>query len=113
MFVTQLQLATTVGVLSDAEAAVFVAVQGMRQLTKVDDTNLQFGNIYTAAMALRERQTWVFTLNLRVREGVRCGLVVKQSALCLPPTASTTTYCSLVFTEKPFSCGNFYLSPSS
>lgn len=76
------------GVLSDhllpAEAAVFVAVQGMRQLTKVDDTNLQFGNIHTAAMALKERQTWVFTLNLCVREDVRCGLVVKQSALCLP-----------------------------
>lgn len=62
IFVSQWHLATTVGVLFDhllpAGAAAFVKVQGMRQLTKVNSTSSQFGNIYTAAVALEERQPW-------------------------------------------------------
>lgn len=60
IFVSRLHLATTVGVLIGhllpEGAAAFVKVQRMRQLTKVNSTSLQSGNISAAATAPKERQ---------------------------------------------------------
>lgn len=53
----------------------------------------------------------VFTLNLRVSEGVSCGLAVKQSALCLPLLHPPPHTAPLSLHKSCFPVGTFIFHP--